>query len=884
MSRRNDSGFSEENGLQTAPLKMDNETFKDGASDKKGNEPKEKKTNSQPSTIQEIVQSVLWAKVTSTLDLLRIGTYKFALASLAWFLGYFNFSLLWIFCGVGVMLFVAEKIQKRKIGAEVSKMSADDPSLFIEKMKTLYRSEGRQLPAWIYFPDMEKAEWLNKMLQQLWPNIGDYVKDLLTNQVQKSIQNSSSLLSSFTFTDVNLGDRSPRIAGIKVYDKALTRPNEIIMDLQLVYDSECNYGVSINGLEAGICDLQIRGLLRVELYPLIPRLPIVGAVSVSFIRDPQIDFNLTHLANLFDLPGIDGLLRGAVVDCIGGLMVMPERYIVKLNPDLDISLLKYPLPKGVVRIHVIEAKNLEEKDKKVLGFGGGSDPFVTIKVYHTNSLNPTSSKPVGHHQKFKTATIEHNINPHWNETFDVMVADIPLTTAEFLLFDDDGPLNKADDLGSASIPIKSVYDQGVVDEWFNLSDASTGAIHVKLEWMDLSSDINDLDKIQPKSMALLNIFANSAQLLAEGNEESFDPSPVLKISVPNKEPMKTQAAPETSLPVWEENFCLLVEDPKKQVVTFEVENSSAKGTLGRYELPLQKVLNAEDMTLDEPIRLQGAGTKSVLSCKITLRLLCPKEYTPSESGAQKITVHSKPKSSAADSTDSGNTSKEKLSVRGSDSGSETSGGIEFVDKNLQLFYETGTSPSHTSIGLNRTPSISSEISNPGALNDLRKRLNAKMQNVSENVEEKVANALGRIKLTHRYHNNKLVVVVVRAENLIVCDVDNETSDPYVRIYLNNDKGKRKKTRVIKNNLDPVYDQKLEFDAPLRELTHGKLNVTVKNQTGFLSSEKVLMGQVTIDLSATDLNQPTTQWSVHKVVNVHNVVMLQQQAVAARHNI
>lgn len=35
--------------------------------------------------------------------------------------------------------------------------------------------------------------------------------------------------------------------------------------------------------------------------------------------------------------------------------------------------------KGVVRIHVIEAKNLEEKDKKILGIGGRSDPYVEIQ-------------------------------------------------------------------------------------------------------------------------------------------------------------------------------------------------------------------------------------------------------------------------------------------------------------------------------------------------------------------------------------------------------------------------------------------------------------------------------------------------------------------------
>jgi len=54
-------------------------------------------------------------------------------------------------------------------------------------------------------------------------------------------------------------------------------------------------GVSINGLQAGISDLQIRGMLRIEMFPLVPEVPFVGAVAVSFIQDPVSQFLLTIL-------------------------------------------------------------------------------------------------------------------------------------------------------------------------------------------------------------------------------------------------------------------------------------------------------------------------------------------------------------------------------------------------------------------------------------------------------------------------------------------------------------------------------------------------------------------------------------------------------------
>ena len=65
---------------------------------------------------------------------------------------------------------------------------------------------------------------------------------------------------------------------------------------------------------------------------------------------------------------------------------------------------------------------------------------------------------------------------------------------------------------------------------------------------------------------------------------------------------------------------------------------------------------------------------------------------------------------------------------------------------------------------------------------------------------------GRIQLTLRYspQRQKLVIVVVKCVNLIPCDDDN-LADPYVRIYMLPDKSKRK-TQVVKNNLQPVFDE------------------------------------------------------------------------------
>ena len=44
------------------------------------------------------------------------------------------------------------------------------------------------------------------MLDQIWPFIGDYVKELLQTTVQDKIQQSHSSVAGFRFTQIDLGD------------------------------------------------------------------------------------------------------------------------------------------------------------------------------------------------------------------------------------------------------------------------------------------------------------------------------------------------------------------------------------------------------------------------------------------------------------------------------------------------------------------------------------------------------------------------------------------------------------------------------------------------------------------------------------------------------
>ena len=110
--------------------------------------------------------------------------------------------------------------------------------------------------------------------------------------------------TSFKFEKVDLGNIPPRVTGIKVYEKNVSR-SEIILDVDLVFASDCNISFSLKSVSIlQIADFSLRGLLRVVLKPLIADKPLIGGVQFYFLTTPEIDYNLGGMANVVNMiPG-----------------------------------------------------------------------------------------------------------------------------------------------------------------------------------------------------------------------------------------------------------------------------------------------------------------------------------------------------------------------------------------------------------------------------------------------------------------------------------------------------------------------------------------------------------------------------------------------------
>uniref|UniRef100_A0A915HL53 SMP-LTD domain-containing protein n=1 Tax=Romanomermis culicivorax TaxID=13658 RepID=A0A915HL53_ROMCU len=143
-----------------------------------------------------------------------------------WTLGRFNYSIFWVIIFI-IFNTVKSKLwqqrQKRVIALQHAAM----------KEKEVILAQLKDLPAWVQFPDTERVEWMNKVIFQLWPYIGEYSKWFIKEIVEPQIKaHMPNMLKSFRFEEIDIGDIPLRVSGIKVYSENVGR-DKIIMDMDV---------------------------------------------------------------------------------------------------------------------------------------------------------------------------------------------------------------------------------------------------------------------------------------------------------------------------------------------------------------------------------------------------------------------------------------------------------------------------------------------------------------------------------------------------------------------------------------------------------------------------------------------------------------------------
>ncbi|KAK5614739.1 hypothetical protein CRENBAI_018701 [Crenichthys baileyi] len=527
--------------------------------------------------------------------------------------GYYRVSTSLLVCGM--MVYTgwkhAREAKEERLRSAMQLLDNDEEYTSMKASKSI----RRDLPAWVNFPDVEKVEWLNKVLQQVWPFVGQYLEKLLKETIAPSIRGSSAHLQTLSFTKVDMGDKAMKVVGIKAHTE--NNKGQVLLDLYISYvgNVEINVEVKRYFCKAGVKGIQLHGMMRVILEPLIGDVPIVGAVTMFFIRRPKLDINWTGLTNLLDIPGLNVMSDSMIMDAIASFLVLPNRLVVPLVPDLHVAQLRCPLPRGVVRIHLLEAQNLEAKDNYVKGVMAGlSDPYAILRV------GP---------QTFTSKHVDNTDCPKWGEMYEVIVHEVPGQELEVEVYDKD--TDKDDFLGRTKLDLGIVKKSIVVDDWFTLKDTSSGRVHFRLEWLALQPNTEQLEQVlkrnesvssknsNPPSSAILVLYLDKAEALPmkKGNKE---PNPMVQISVQGTT-RDSKTCYTTINPEWEEAFTFFIQDPRSQDISIQVKDADRVQTLGSLSIPLSRVLETSHLSLDQWFQLENSGTASRIYINAVLRVL-----------------------------------------------------------------------------------------------------------------------------------------------------------------------------------------------------------------------------------------------------------------------
>ncbi|OIT38963.1 synaptotagmin-1 [Nicotiana attenuata] len=330
-------------------------------------------------------------------------------------------------------------------------------------------------------------------------------------------------------------------------------------------------------------------LLKSTIY----MIPLSSLILFSLCK-PHVDFGLKLLgADLMSIPGLYRFVQETIKDQVANMYLWPKTLEVQiLDPS---KAMKKPV--GILHVKILRAMKLRKKDLM-----GGADPYVKVKL--TESKLPS-----------KKTTVKHkNLNPEWDEEFNMVVKDPETQTLELSVYDWE-QIGKHDKMGMNVVPLKDLTpDESktmTLDLLKNMdsndtqNDKDRGQIMVELTYKpfkedELPKEFEESDAAQkvpegtPPGGGVLMITVHEAQDV-EGKHHT---NPYVRIIFKGEE-RKTKQVKKNRDPRWDEDFTFVLEEPPvNDRLHLEVVSTSMrigllhpKEVLGYIDISLSDVVN-----------------------------------------------------------------------------------------------------------------------------------------------------------------------------------------------------------------------------------------------------------------------------------------------------
>ncbi|KAL2346043.1 hypothetical protein Fmac_000043 [Flemingia macrophylla] len=461
-----------------------------------------------------------------------------------------------------------------------------DPEIqpLVEKDSETLQRMVPEIPLWIKNPDFDRIDWLNKLVEYMWPYLNKAICKTAENIAKPIIaeQIETYKIESVELEELTLGSLPPTFQGMKVFE---TEEKELIMEPSVKWAGNPNVIVAVKkfGLKATVQveDLQVFLIPRITLKPLVPSFPCFANIYVSLMEKPHVDFGLKLVgADLMSIPGLYKFAQEFIKDQVANMYLWPKTLEVQvIDPT---KAMKKPV--GVLNAKVIRAMKLKKKDLL-----GASDPYVVLKLIEDNLAS-------------KKTTVKHkNLNPEWNEEFSLIVKDPETQSLEIRVYDWE-QVGKHDKMGMNRIPLKEVVPDEpkffTVDLLKNMkpndaqNEKSRGQVVLELTYkpfkeeelakglsFDRAQSLVKAPEGTPPGGGLLVVIVHEAQDV----EGKYHTNPHVRLIFKGEE-RRTKIMKKNRDPRWGEEFQFLVEEPPaSDKLHVEVVSTSSRSLLRQKE-------------------------------------------------------------------------------------------------------------------------------------------------------------------------------------------------------------------------------------------------------------------------------------------------------------
>ena len=267
----------------------------------------------------------------------------------------------------------AEATKKAKAAAADAKKSRRDGAIPPLPIPPDVLAEAlRHLPRWTKDPDVDRASWLNNLLDALWPHVDTSVSAVIRDSLEPMLRSIvPPLVSWIGFEKVTLGPTPPVIGGVKVMG---SNSEEVMLELEVVLATGADvvlaayvFGVRV---PVRVHDLQLRANVRVTFTPLVDALPCLGGLEISLMSLPQhadVGISVPPGIDLMSLPGAHSLLRLALWKVVAPLLVYPAKMTLPIMENSGVE----PVSTGMIKLSVLGGSGFAAR-AKLAGSGAGA--------------------------------------------------------------------------------------------------------------------------------------------------------------------------------------------------------------------------------------------------------------------------------------------------------------------------------------------------------------------------------------------------------------------------------------------------------------------------------------------------------------------------------